>query len=328
MSFYLFTLPFLHDLVGWSIVLFFMVGVLVAVVHAWRGQRLDFRFSLREIGHLSFLLGLLGLTLGAGDFLGRYDLLYSHSSVVWGAGYTDVNVRSRLAVVQALSLLVLSGFAFANVGLRRWRVAVGAMGAWLVVSILVGLYPSLVQRVSVQPAELSRESPYIQREIDFTRRAYAVQGVQVRPYRGDAQVTGNDVSSDQATIENLRLWDDRQIQEKYQQLQSIRTYYTFRKIDLDRYVLGGRLRQVEISAREVDQAKLPPQAQTWVNQKLVYTHGYAEAASPVSAVVGEGLPDYVTGNIPPRGRSGSPSLTFTLASSAPTTRWRRQLSGV
>ncbi len=300
-SFYLLALPFLHDLVGWAFGLFFTVGVLVAVLHAWRGQRLDFRFSRRAIGHLSFLLGLLGLPLAAGAFLGRYDLLYSHNGVVWGAGYTDVNVRSGLAVVQALLVLVLTGLVLANVGLRRWQVAVGAMGAWLVISILVGVYPSLVQRVIVQPAELSRESPYIKREIDFTRRAYAVRDVKVRPYGGSAQITGEDVSSDQATIENLRLWDDRQIQETYQQLQSIRTYYSFKKIDLDRYVLGGRLRQVEISAREVDQAKLPPQAQTWVNQKLVYTHGYGEAASPVSAVVGEGLPDYVTGNIPPQG---------------------------
>jgi uncharacterized membrane protein (UPF0182 family) len=180
-------------------------------------------------------------------------------------------------------------------------VVLGVVGAWLVVSIVIGVYPALVQRVSVQPAELSQESPYIKREIDFTRRAYGLRDVKVNPYGGAAQVTGQDVSADQATIENLRLWDDRQIQETYQQLQSIRTYYSFKQIDLDRYVIGQRLQQVEISAREVDQSKLPTQAQTWVNQKLVYTHGYGAAASPVSAVVGEGLPDYVVGNIPPQG---------------------------
>jgi uncharacterized protein len=300
-SFYLLTLPFFHDLVGWSFGLVFTVGLLTAVLHAWRGGTLDLRFSPRAIGHLSGLLGLLGLTLAAGAFLGRYDLLYFHNGVVWGAGYTDVKVRSGLAVVQAVLLLMLAGLALANVRLRRRRIAVGAMGAWLSVSILVGVYASLVQRISVQPAELSQESPYIKREIDFTRRAYGVQDVQVRPYGGNAQVSGQDVATDQATIENLRLWDDRQIQETYQQLQSIRTYYSFKQIDLDRYVLDGRLQQVEISAREVDQSRLPPQAHTWVNQKLVYTHGYGGAASPVSAVVGEGLPDYVTGNIPPQG---------------------------
>ncbi len=301
-SFYLLTLPFIHDVVGWSMGLFFTVGMLTAGLYAWRGQRWDFRFSRREIGHLSVLLGLLGLTVSAGAFLGRYDLLYSHNGVVWGAGYTDVNVRSGLAVAQAVLLLGLSGLAFANVGFRRWKVAAWAMGAWLVLSILAGVYPSLVQRVAVQPAELARESPYIKREIEFTRRAYAVQDVQVRPYGGNAQITSQDVAADQATIENLRLWDDRQIQETYQQLQSIRTYYSFKKIDLDRYILEGRLRQVEISAREVDQSRLPPQAQTWVNQKLIYTHGYGGAASPVSAVVGEGLPAYVIGNIPPQGQ--------------------------
>jgi uncharacterized protein len=206
---------------------------------------------------------------------------------VWGAGYTDVNVRSGLAIVQAVLLLVLAALLLANAGLRRGRVVPVAVGAWLVVSILIGVYPGLVQRVSVQPAELSQESPYIKREIDFTRRAYGLRDVKVNPYGGDAQVTGQDVRADQATIENLRLWDDRQIQETYQQLQSIRTYYPLKQIDLDRYVIGGRLQQVEISAREVDQSKLPAPAQTWVNQKLVYTHGYGAAASPVSAVVGE-----------------------------------------
>ncbi len=300
-SFYLLTLPFLHDLVGWALGLTIVVCLLAGALHAWHGDRFDLRFSPQAIGHLSVLLALVGVIMAAGAFLGRYDLLYSHNGVVWGAGYTDVNVRSWLAGVQAGLLLALSGLLLANARLRRLGVAVGALGAWLVVSILVGVYPGLVQRVSVQPAELSKESPYIEREIGFTRRAYGVQDVQVHPYGGAAQVTGQDVGADQATIENLRLWDDRQIQETYQQLQSIRTYYSFNQIDLDRYVIDGRLQQVEISAREVDQSRLPPQAQTWVNQKLVYTHGYGGAASPVSAVVGEGLPDYITGNIPPQG---------------------------
>jgi len=300
-SFYLLTLPFLHDLVGWSIGLVITVGLLTAALYAWRGQRIELRFSRREIGHLSVLLGLLGLAFAVGAFLGRYDLLYAHNGVVWGAGYTDVNVRSGLTVVQAVLVLVLAGLLLANAALRRGRVVVVAVSAWLVVSIMGGVYTSLVQRVTVQPAELSQESPYIKREIDFTRRAYGIGEVKVNPYGGNAQVTGQDVGGDQATIENLRLWDDRQIQETYQQLQSIRTYYSFKQIDLDRYVIGGRLQQVEISAREVDQSKLPQQAQTWVNQKLVYTHGYGAAASPVSAVVGEGLPDYVVGNIPPQG---------------------------
>lgn len=311
-SFYLLTLPFLHDLVGWSLGLVIAVGLLIAVLYAWKGETLDFRLPPRAIGHLSVLLGLLFVTLAAGAFVGRYDLVSSHNGVVWGAGYTDANVRSGLALVQTVLLLALAVLLFANAGLRRWRLAAWALGAWLVVTILVGVYPSLVQRISVQPAELSRESPYIRNEIDFTRRAYGVQDVQMHPYGGDAQVSGQDVETDRATIENLRLWDDRQIQETYQQLQSIRTYYSFNRIDLDRYVLGGRLRQVEISAREVDESKLPQPAQTWVNQKLVYTHGYAGAASPVSAVVGEGLPDYVTGNIPPRGplRVSQPDIYF------------------
>src|SRR5215472_13600325 len=160
-SFYLLTLPFLHDLVGWLLGLVITVGLLIAVLYAWRGDTFDFRFSRREVGHLSALLGLFVLATAAGDVLGRYDLLTSHNGVVWGAGYTDVNVRSQLAVVEVALMLVLAGLLFANARLRRWSVPVATMGAWLVVSIVVGAYPALVQRVSVQPAELSKESPYI-----------------------------------------------------------------------------------------------------------------------------------------------------------------------
>src|SRR5439155_24047589 len=130
---------------------------------------------------------------------------------------------------------------------------------------------------------------------------YGVNNVQVQSFGGDQPVTPQALSADQATINNLRLWDNTQIQQTYQQLQSIRTYYTFGQIDLDRYNVNGTTEQVEISAREVDQSKLPAQAQGWFNQKLQYTHGYGVAASPVAAVTGDGLPDYIVGNVPPTG---------------------------
>jgi uncharacterized protein len=301
-SFYLLTLPFLQFMAGWLLGLLFMSALLVAVLYAWRGQAFHLRLPPSAIAHLSVLLGLLLVVTAASTFLDRYGLLYQHNGAVWGAGYTDVNARAPMAVIRALLALLLAALLFANLALRRPAVIIGAIGAWLVASLLGGIYPALVQRVTVQPAELSQESPYISREINFTRRAFAVDQVQTRPFNGDQPVTAKAVADDRATIDNLRLWDNTQLQETYTQLQSIRTYYSFQRIDVDRYQIEGKTQQLAISARELDQGKLPQQAQSWVNQKLQYTHGYGVAASPVSAVVGEGLPDYVAKDLPPTGQ--------------------------
>jgi uncharacterized membrane protein (UPF0182 family) len=300
-SFYLLTLPFLHFIDGWLLGLVFLTGLLVAGVYAWRGDAFDFHLSPHAVSHLSVLGGVLGLVIMAGTFLDRYDLLFGHDSVVFGPGYTDVHVRSGLTTARAGLAAILSLSLFGNAWLRQPRLVIGVVVTWFGVAILGGIYPALVERVQVQPAQLAQESPYIQREIAFTRHAYGLDGVQSKPYGGDAPLTAQAVADDQTTIDNLRLWDNSQIQETYSQLQSIRTYYSFSQIDLDRYQIDGRTQQVEISARELDQARLPAQAQNWTNQKLQFTHGYGVAASPVSAVVGEGLPDYVARDFPPQG---------------------------
>lgn len=300
-SFYLLTLPFIHSIVNWLFGLFFLVIVLVVGLYAWRGDTFDLRLPPRAIAHLSILVGGLALVLAASAFLDRYDLLYAHNGVVWGAGYADVNARSGIAVFRTVVAVLLGLALFANAVLRRPPVIVAAVVTWLAVALVGLIYPALVQRIAVQPSELSQESPYISREIDYTRRAFAMEDVRTASYTGDAPLTRKAVDDDQATIQNLRLWDNRQLLETYQQLQSIRTYYTFKDIELDRYTINGRKVQLEISARELDTDRLPQQAQSWVNQKLVYTHGYGAAASPVSAVVGEGLPDYVAKDIPPSG---------------------------
>jgi len=300
-SFYLLTLPFLHDVTAWLFGLVFLTILVSVGLYAWRGETFDLRLPPRAIAHLSLLLGLLALVLAATAWLGRYDLLYAHNGVVWGAGYADVNARIGLAGFQTVLAVLLALVLFANAVPRRPAIMVGAVVVWLAVGVVASIYPAIIQRVSVQPAELSQESPYITREIQFTRSAFALQHVDTQAYTGDAPVTSAEVAGDQATIQNLRLWDNRQLQDTYQQLQSIRTYYTFGDIELDRYPINGQTTQLEISPRELDPNRLPPQAQSWVNQRLVYTHGYGVAASPVSAVVGEGLPDYVAKDIPPSG---------------------------
>jgi len=300
-SFYMLQLPFLHEVVGWLLGLIFLVGIACALLYAWRKDTFTLEFNPAAIAHLSVLGAMILASFGVGAWLDRYDLLFAHDSVVYGAGYTDVHARVAIQVVRVVALGGLALLLLFNVRLRRRSLIVGAVAAWIGVAVLTGLYPQLVQRLVVQPSELSLESPYLSREIAFTRRAFGLDNVITRNYDGSSPITASALAADSVTIQNLRLWDNSEILDTYSQLQSLRTYYSFQNINLDRYTIDGRVVQVEISARELDQNKLPGQAQSWVNQKLVYTHGYSVAASPVSAVVGEGLPDYIASDIPTTG---------------------------
>src|SRR5450759_5215092 len=301
-SFYLLTLPFLHSIANWLLGLDFMTALLVGALYAWRGDTFDLNLSPRAVAHLSVLLGVFAVTLAAWTWLGRYDLMYAHNStVVWGAAYTDVNARLPLYSFQAGAGIVLAGALIVNAWLKRLWLPVAAAGIWVAMLLIGQIYPGIVQSFFVTPSAQSYELPYIVREIAGTRAAYGLSNVTVSNFTGDQPLTLQEVQSDQVTVNNLRLWDYAPLKDTYEQLQTIRTYYTFNDIDIDRYTIGGQYQQLEISAREFDFSKLPSSAQQWVNQHLVYTHGYGLAASPVNAVVGEGLPDYVVGDVPPTG---------------------------
>ena len=301
-AFYLLTLPFLHTIANWALGLAFMALLLIAVLYSWRGDSFDFRLTPIAIAHLSVLLGVLALTLAANGWLGRYDLLFAHnSSVVTGAAYADVNARLPLYTFQSGAGIVLAGALIANAWLRRVAVAVVAVVAWIVLGLVGQIYPGIVQGFFVTPNAQTYELPYIAREIAGTRAAYGLSNVTVSNFSGDQPLTAQDVQNDQVTVNNVRLWDYGPLKQTYDQQQTIRTYYSFNDIDIDRYAVNNQYQQLEISAREFDFSRLPQSAQNWVNQHLVYTHGYGVAASPVNAVVGEGLPDYVIGDIPPSG---------------------------
>ncbi len=300
-AFYLLQLPLLHDAVNWFLGLTFLTALLTGLAYSWRGDHFDFNLVPSAIAHLSIVVGLLLLGLAASAFLGRYDLVSAHNGVVFGAGYADVNARAPIALVRALVAALLALALFANVVLRRLLIPAIALGLWLVLLFVAGLYPGFVQSVVVRPAELQQERPYIQREITYTRKAYALDQVQQQSFTGDAPLTANAVADDQSTIDNLRLWDYQQLLDTYNQLQTIRTYYGFKDVDLDRYTIDGKLQQVELAAREMEVGRLSQQAQTWFNQHLVYTHGYGLAMSPVSATDQQGLPTYLVSDIPPTG---------------------------
>ncbi|HVD00344.1 MAG TPA: UPF0182 family protein [Candidatus Dormibacteraeota bacterium] len=300
-SFYLFTLPFLKSALGWALALSFLTVLLVAALYAWRDTDFELRLPNRGIAHVSVLFAVVALVVAAGAFVGRYDLLYSHNGYVWGAGYTDVNARIPIAYISTGLGVLLAIALLANAALRRLWLPVVALAVWIVFGILSAVYAQAIESLVVSPQQYTREEQYIRRELSYTRQAFGLDKVTVNQYSGTASLTSQDISQDQTTIDNLRLWDVRQLQETYPQLQAIRTYYTLDNIDLDRYTINGVYEQLELAARELDVTKLPSQSQTFVNTSLTYTHGYSVVASPVRSVVGEGLPDLIAQNIPPTG---------------------------
>lgn len=308
-GFYLFRFPF------WKILFRSLFGVLLLAALATAGLyalRLEIR-SWEDLvrvrpavyAHLSLLGAGLCFLKAGGYWLNRFDLLCHEGgpAVVYGAGFTDVHVRLPMLSL-LLGLAVLSGgLLLVNVWRRSLKLFLGAMAAPVLGALLGGgAYPALYQRLVVQPNELDREAPYLKYNIDFTRRAYGLDRIRERHFEVRENLTLETLKKNAATVDNIRLWDERPLKQTYEQIQEIRTYYDFRSIDLDRYVINGRLTQVALSPRELDVDRLPAAAQTWVNRTLVFTHGYGLCMSPVNTFIGEGLPEFLVADIPPRSR--------------------------
>ena len=252
----------------------------------------------------------LYLAVKAWDFwLDRFLLVYGDNDVVVGAGYTDVHLQ--IPILWGLVGLSVAGAlaCFANVRLRTLRVPLfSAVVIFVCGSLLGPLATSLYQRVYVKPNELRFEAPYIARNIALTREAYDLNNIVVKPFVGDEKLTWQSLQNNRATVDNIRLWDYQPLLSSYAQLQEIRTYYKFHDADIDRYTLGGTYQQVMSSARELDSTLLPPNAQTWVNLHVLFTHGNGVVMSPVTKTTPEGLPVLYLQDIPPTA-SGGPAVT-------------------
>jgi uncharacterized protein len=314
-SFFVFRLPWFNFLQGWFLwlVLVALVGAALVYLGGYTaeritaqvqvvGQRLPWlRLSPASERHL-LLLGAIALGFFAWGYqLNAAQLLYSSAGSAYGAGYTDVHARlplmHLLTAIAAIGALLLVASTFVRV---RW-LPYATLAAWLVVAFIGGsIYPSLLQRLSVVPNELVRERPYIAHTIEFTRRAFSLDDVLEADFDVTEEVRPLEETADEATIQNIRLWDYRPLLRTYSQLQEIRTYYSFADVDIDRYLLGDEYRQVMIAVREIAYDELPATAQTWVNRHLVYTHGSGAVVSPVNEVREEGLPNLWLRDIPPR----------------------------
>ncbi|MCC6627047.1 MAG: UPF0182 family protein [Chloroflexi bacterium] len=311
-GFYVFWLPLLNAARGWLVELLVIVGAaVVAVTVLQTGSSLrqgQVRLPRSLWTHLAVLgIGLL-LTFAAGAWLDTYALVYARRGAVVGAGHADVTATlPALRVLTGITLAAAVGLAIFLLT-RRWLVLAISVAAWPVAALLlVQLYPSVVQNLVVRPNELTLETPYLASNIRMTRLAFGLETIEDRPLTGRAMLTADDVRASSNTIGNLRLWDVAPLLAAYGQTQELRLYYSFVDVDVDRYRIDGRQRQVMLAARELDQDQLATQAQTWQNRHLVYTHGFGAVASPVNEQTREGLPAYFLQNVPP---VGVPELTL------------------
>jgi len=309
-GFYVFRLPFYELLQNTLTSLTLITLLAVVVVYAYfgllrssRGRPIE-AWSAKAVPHLSTLLFVLVTSWGWGFYLDHYQLLYSTQGVVYGAGYTADHVTRNAYWIMTVAAGGLCALLVLNIFRPRFRtIAIGTGIYFGLYFIAVWLAPALFQRFLVQPNELARETPYLKNNIEFTRKAYSLDTIQETSYPALADLTPEIIARNQDTIQNIRLWDWRPLLQMYQQAQEIRLYYQFYQADVDRYHLPDGYHQVMLSARELS-ADLPEKAQTWVNQKLQFTHGYGLAMSFVSKTIGGGFPEYVVENIPPESTYG------------------------
>ena len=304
LNFYLFILPAWQLVTGWLMVLAVIVCVVAVFfilmtggTSALSGSRSGYA-SLPWRG-LSITFAFLLLILAMRVYIGRFERLFDDHTIFAGATYTDTHVTLSGLLVVCAALILGAVIAAANAVLRprlRWLVAaiVPTTACYLVLQV-VGWY---VSSFIVKPNELVRERPYIAHNIELTRRAYGLNLVSQREFPAETTVEAADAANNQATLQNIRLWDWRALQDTLRQIQEIRTYYDFPDIDIDRYEIDGSMRQVMLATRELSVDKLPESSRNWINEKLIYTHGYGITMNPVNGFTAEGLPTLMLSNMP------------------------------
>src|SRR5688572_25456515 len=316
-AFYVFSLPMWQFVRGVAQALVIAAGLVSLALYFVTGSltsgfpsRVVVRGPVRR--HLALLGAAFFLLLAWGAWLGRAEHLLEPTPLIFGANYADVFARIPASALLAVASVLAAGLCVLHaLSNRNWPVP-AAVGLYLLVTIGTEIYAGALQRFVVTPNEQTRESPYIQHNIDATRRAFALDRVEERELSGDAALTQADITRNAATLENVRLWDHQPLLETFGQIQEIRTYYDFVSVDNDRYRVNGRLRQVMLSARELNSASLPNR--TWVNERLTFTHGYGLTLGPVNQATSQGLPVLFVRDLPPVTSAGlqidEPSLYF------------------
>lgn len=304
LGFYLFSLPVWQNLSGWLLTLAILMcasGVFLVLIST--GSRISasgFDRS-RPLPWRSFSIAVafLLVVIAARVYLGRLELLLEEHTVFSGVTYTDAHVilGGMLAVCFALLLgVIISAANFVSRPRMRWLILAPIPA--IVCYVLVQIAAWYTSAFIVKPNQLIREQPYIARNIDFTRQAYGLDRIVQHEFPAEIAVESADPANNQATLQNIRLWDWQALRDTLRQIQEIRTYYDFPDVDIDRYTVDGQLREVMLAARELNVEKLPESSRNWINEKLVYTHGYGITMNPVNGFTPEGLPNLMLSNMP------------------------------
>ena len=305
-GFYIFSLPVfqiglglikflvLLSLAGCAIIYFLRGSLYIASLRALQQMQIERGARI----HLGILLAIFLSTIAVGVYFSRFMLLTSQSGLVFGATYTDATVKIFMlwiSIVTAI-LAVIAAIFWVWRGKLSWLL--GAVSLYVVVGFAGAVIPSLIQKLVVAPNELVKETPFIKYNIAATRQAFALDKIEEREISGDKPITAADISANNLTVKNVRLWDRKPLLSTFSQVQEIRTYYEFAEIDNDRYIINGEIRQIMLSSRELASASLPNR--NWINERLTFTHGYGVAAGPVNQVTPEGLPVLFVKDLPPK----------------------------
>ena len=316
-GFYVFQLPFLQFVAGWLFSALLVVLVATVVAHYLNGgirmQASQDRVSSQVKAHVSVLLALLALVQAGRYLLDRYELVYSGRGPVDGATYTDVNVQER-AILLLIMISVFATILFiVNIWRRGWVLPAMAVGLWALVAVLAGeAVPSFVQRFRVPGEQAARESPYIQNNIEATRFALGLDGIDTQDFEVNYDLDGEDLTRNTETVQNIRLWDTAELQRTFKRNEGLRDFYDVPDVDVDRYVISdggtaGSVQQVMVATRQIDDAGIPGGG--WESSRLVYTSGYGVIMAPANAKTGSGAPSLVEKGIPVESTEGYPEIT-------------------
>ena len=294
-GFYIFRLPFLESVVSWAFGALIMVVLITLVSHFLNGsirpQDKINKMSAQSKVHISVLLAAAALLRAANYWLSRYNLTRSSRSVVEGALYTDINAQ-----LPAINLMILVSVAVAilllwNIRQKGWRLPALAVGLWVVVAIVAGaVYPAIVQRFVVQPSVSTRELPFISRNIEATKAAMGLSNVERVPTTSGT-ATAADIDANDIALRDIRQLDPAQMRDRFKLDQGLTSFYSVVDLDVDRYLVDGRVQQLLVASRELNPAGIPNR--TWVARHLIYTHGCGIVAAPASVITADGRPNYI-----------------------------------
>jgi hypothetical protein len=306
-SFYVFSLPWWRFLLDTAMVLVVLSGLVAAAIHYLYGgispSSTTERTTRAARVQLSILIGLFVLLKAVAYWLDRYELVITPNSLFTGAGYTDVNALIPAKTILTFVALIAAALFFVNIFRHTWRLAVLGLGLLVLSAVAIGMvYPGIVQRLQVNPTQDVKEAPFIERNIEATREAYGVAGVQVDNYIPTQDPEAGAFEESRGTLENVRLMDPSRLSPTFDQLQQVKGFYTFQEpLDIDRYTIDGQQADVIVAPREIDLDGVPAEQRNWINDHLTYTHGFGLVAAYGNRADVNGEPDFAEFDLPPQG---------------------------